>query len=456
MLKKTSKRTLAALANLMCLLSLVTLAVWSCSSSGYDDPTNSTTTTQTPTALISAETLKDWMDQGLVNKQGGYDRVVILSITSRDSYDRGHIPGAIFVDNGSEIQQTRVEGLAPSVGMVIDGAKMDALIKRAGIDQYTTIVFTASSTDAVFQPARGYVTFRYWGFPKARLKVLDGWDNGWKSLYPLTGEVPVVTASNYTVTPGGVNRTRTDLRASLGEMIAAVERIDAETIAGTPSGVIIDGRSASTAGSYSGAAGATTGVFSPNATGATTDYVVFEGHMKNAVALNYKSLYSATTYTYIIESEMISKFTDTSIGMDATKTAYVHCRTGNIASALFFVLDGILGWDTVWYDGSWSQWGQMSTTAAAKGGKLPADSAWATDTATLSGLAVYNLGQLVSGVTLSTDHIEALPLDSAASTQYLTVDDSRANQIENEDASYVSPTATGGSGGSSGGGNTGC
>ncbi len=61
-----------------------------------------------------------------------------------------------------------------------------------------------------------------------------------------------------------------------------------------------------------------------------------------------------------------------------------------IASSAFFVLDGILDWPVVNYDGSWSQWGQLAGYTATNGGQLRSDSPWRTDTAARSELIVYN------------------------------------------------------------------
>ena len=60
-----------------------------------------------------------------------------------------------------------------------------------------------------------------------------------------------------------------------------------------------------------------------------------------------------------------------------------------IASSAFFVLDAILNWPVANYDGSWSQWGQMSGDST-KGGQLRSDSPWRTDIASRSELVVYN------------------------------------------------------------------
>lgn len=435
-------------AGLLGVAMLTLVGMWGCGTDGYSNPSDSAVTTKTATALIQASDLKEWMDAGLVNKAGGYDRVVILSIAStKDVYDRGHIPGAIYVDP-AELLSTGIEGVAASSTMVADGAKMDALIRRCGINEYTTVVFTAPAGDPAYNPTRAYTTFRYWGFPKSRLKVLDGWDNGWKlAEYLLTSETPRLTASKYGVTPNDTNRVQADLRASLGEMIAAAKAFDSASMA------IIDTR---TGGAYNGVAGSTPGVFAPNANATiTTDYTVFEGHIVNAVALPYTDLYEANKKFYPVDDEthsantLLKKFADK--GVTAEKTSYVYCRTGYIASTEFFVLDGILGWNVVWYDGSWSQWGQMATSNS---GKLATGSAW--DTTSLTTALNYNLGKTVGTTTLTANHIEALPIESNLEVLYTTFTDPRANQIEMADKAYRSPIITSTAGDRAAGGGGGC
>ena len=60
-----------------------------------------------------------------------------------------------------------------------------------------------------------------------------------------------------------------------------------------------------------------------------------------------------------------------------------------IASSAFFVLDAILDWPVSLYDGSWSQWGQLSANPA-NGGQLKSDSPLRTDVPSRSELVVYN------------------------------------------------------------------
>lgn len=127
-----------------------------------------------------------------------------------------------------------------------------------------------------------------------------------------------------------------------------------------------------------------------------------------------------------------------------------------IASSAFFVLDGILDWPVSLYDGSWSQWGQLSGDST-KAGQLRSDSPWRTDTAARSGVIAYNFGitkveilsldgggcsarVLVDGVTYEyapTANCTPIPPSAYALS---------GNQIEEEDAVYMQGAGAGGGG----------
>lgn len=412
-----SKKTI--MVSLMVLLYAVFLALTGCGSSSSSTPS-------APSPLLDPAVLKGWIDSGVVNGTGN-NRVVILDINSQATYSTGHIPGAQFAAS-TDLYQNRQEGPAVDVSMVLEGSLMDALVQKLGIDGNTTIVFTASS---ILNATRAYWTFRYWGFPKDKLKLLNGLNTTWNTTYASsisTGATPSITPSTYSVKSNA--SLRTDLRASLSEMISVASGSVANA-------VILDSRTTSTAGSYAGIAGSTTGVFNP-----TGDYVVFEGHMKGAKALDYTTMYDAATLQFKSPSVLTAMFA--TVGIDSTKTTYAHCRAGVIASLTFFVLDAILDWPVLDYDGSWSQWGQMSADSS-NGGKLAADSPWRTDIPSLSELVVYNH---------ATKAVELLSLDgSICSSQTSTTGtitysssctpvapDSYAasgNQIEEADAAYM-------------------
>jgi 3-mercaptopyruvate sulfurtransferase SseA len=431
MYKSMVKNNKFRLASLLGAVAIVFLVLWGCGggASSYDAVSTGPVLTQTATASIEAPDLKVWMDQGLVNAATG-EKVVILDVKDQATYDTGHIPGAVRVDSG-EIMITRLEGVAEFPSMVTDGPHMDAIIQRAGIDAHTTIVFTSTS---LMNACRIYATFRYWGFPKSQLKVLNGVDTAWKAAgYPVDQlNTPKITPSSYCVTPNGVNRVQAQIRASLGEMMDLVANYD-----GTKH-VIIDTLHSP---GYAAPAGTTTGL-SPVAVAGTKEYVVFEGYMNNAVMLPQSSLYTGNAYYPADDgtpASLKSKFN--AVGMDETKTAYVHCRAGNAASIEFFALDGILNWNVVWYDGSWGQWGQM---ADIKGGKLKAGSIWST----------YPLTTAVNYNQDSGLIIQPYSYYKYLDDIFTTVTDPRANQIEKADTEYKSPLSSS-SGGSSGGSSSG-
>lgn len=434
----------ASLTNLVTYTATVTTGAKSLAGKALAaDHSWSFTVATTPTPLLARATLKAWVDLGLVNGTGS-NRVVVLD-TSSGTYAAGHIPGAQVMnlnDATTPLYQYRQEGPAVDMSMVPDGAHMDAVVQKYGIDGQTTVVFTGSGA-GITSPTRAYWTFRYWGFSKDKLKLLDGLNNGYGTAYGLTADAsPAITPSTYGVKSNGT--LRSDLRASLSEMMS-VARGD------VANAVILDARTNEGAGSYAGVPGSTAGVFPPPPAG--TDSVVFEGHMKGARALAYSALYDATTYEFKSPTALAALLNP--LGIDATKTTYVHCRTGVIASVTFFALDAILDWPVQNYDASWSQWGQLSGDDT-NGGRLAADSPWRTDTATYSDLVVYNHSNTVTN---GNKPVELLALDGRTCTATLdaapgtTITYSPAsctltapestvasgNQVEEADAAYMTP-----------------
>lgn len=313
MLKVFHGKKSAGILSMVLVLSLISLSLNGCGSGGgYDAPS----TIATLTALITAEVLKGWIDDGKVNSSG-YDRVVILDINSQTNYSAGHIPGAHFV-NSNDIYQNRKEGPAVDVNMVLDGPHMNALVQKYGIDKNTTVVFTGGSgscgtatSGAVLSATRAYWMFRYWGFSKEKLKVLDGINCDYGKKFTMsTTATPAPTPSTYSVRDNSM--LRNDLRASLSEM---ADLADGKISSALP----VDFRGPT--GSYAGTAGSTTGVF--GITGGPTDYTVFEGRVKGAKALLWSSMLdSANNYKFLSQSDLTSKLT--AIGVDSTKTAYVY------------------------------------------------------------------------------------------------------------------------------------
>ncbi|MBW4054422.1 MAG: hypothetical protein HIU83_03265 [Proteobacteria bacterium] len=478
MSEKMMKKSKVLIAALLGTVMIAALTIWGCGTSGYDNPAASASITTTKTlsgnALVTAAELKSWIDEGKVNAPfGNYDRVVILDMTgttattvtvpvtpatvpptyttttimdvTKNPYNAtGHIPGAQLIDGTGPLMANRAEGPFNITGsMVCTGKTMDTLIQQYGIDGNTTIVLT--TTSGVSNVTRAYATFRYWGFPKNRLKVLNGGNAAWTAgPYALTKAVPAIAASKYSVAPGTTTRVNTDMRASLSEMIGYVKSI----VAGNPNNVIILDT-----------------IRPATQITSTTDLLdsgntPFEGAIKGSYRFPGGDVVSPTTGLYFKDADalkaMISAgtaFDNTTLGdttRDAAKTFVTQCRAGNLASQAYFALDGIAYYDSnvdvKWYDGSYGQWNlcassdHVALNGTNAGGKLAVGSIWDTTS-------------LMDKLTWTKDLVPAKAVVDYG-TRVFTVEPSFAegNQVETADKAYRSPVTTAVGGGASGGG----
>jgi thiosulfate/3-mercaptopyruvate sulfurtransferase len=409
-------------------------------------------------SLIEAETLKEWMDAGLVNAADSFNgRVVILDYYSPDSALR--IPGAGKVATG-ELAAIRLEGIAETGSMVPTGAMIDAVIQRLGIDENTTIVFTS---DSFFYATRAHFVFRYWGFPRERLKVLNGGNGAWTAAvnagewgpdYALTSDVPSPIPSTYSVRKNGV--LRDDLRFSIGEMIT-------EVLPALDAGTMLHLDALGPAHAAGTATNLTTDLID------TSKWVVFEGRIEGSKPLGQGTLHDANVGFKDVDT--LRQLFEAA-GWEPGLRTSVACRAGVTCTIIFFALEEILGSPAYVYDGSWGQWGLYSNNTA-EGGKIPATldplrAQWATDQYTVSGpmaapvdAPVYNVGspKVVNGAprVLTLDDIAVLRLNTGALYGTNGPSDPRANQIENEDREYMAtPPAAGGAPGPVTGGGGGC
>ena len=100
---------------------------------------------------------------------------------------------------------TREEGLGPAATMMLSGPQMDALVQKLGIDGSHHDRAHRSRRDprtaSTYQLSVAYWTFRYWGFSRDRVKILNGGDDAWEVAgQPLTDAVVSVPASTFSVT----------------------------------------------------------------------------------------------------------------------------------------------------------------------------------------------------------------------------------------------------------------
>lgn len=409
----TRRRMLLGLA---AVLAAGALGIWGCADhpTDYENPNDTIVTTKTPTALIDAATLAGWIDEGRLNSTDpdSRDKVVVIAVATAANYGTGHIPGSQLWNWSTEVYQTRLEGVAAAGTMVLTGPAIDALLQRSGIDEHTTVIFTTSTGDDMNKATRGWWTLRYWGFPKERIKVLQGGDVGWTTAgYTLTPDVPTITPSDFSVRDLAAYSTfGGNYRASISEAIRAVDAINSGA---TPDVKWLDVRG-----------------------GLAVDAARIQPAQLDAWNAYYVV---GTTATFQPVEDMVTHLAAFGV-TEATPLTYVNCQGGVKCTVPFFILDGILGWPVQSYNGSWGQWSAYSATTIA--------AAWKVDVVSPGTTTTRTFGTWTAGS----------PVIDPVSNAAFGIADTRANQIENEDAAYFSsgvttPTTGGGSGG---GGGSGC
>ena len=401
------------------------------SSESYSEPAG----TITATPLMSVATLKSWIDAGYVGA-GEFNHVVILDYGSDNT--KGWLPGAVTV-GVSEIRQTRIEGVAWASSLVGTGEQIDTLIQRSGITANSTIVITTNGE--AYMSARLYWTLRYWGFPKNKLKVLDGGNNVYDALYDMSLAESAPVSSTYSVSHNAA--LQANLRASIGEVIIDVVPDNGDTQ------LTIDTRGAT---GYNGAT-KTGGDLDKTLNSAVTDHkTVMEGHVAGGTYIVPTFYNIDGTYKSIPELEALSLGNGTplgNIGATYDKTT-VYCGAGYSASQLFFVLDALLDVNVQLYDGSMSQWMQYATVRVDAdenglddntGAGLPVSSPWSVEDVT------DVAGVFGSGPNFNTDN--GVPLDKIEEIRYLGEEATEfptpasvPNQVEDEDADYMNSGGT--------------
>ncbi|MCL5023268.1 MAG: hypothetical protein M1497_07860 [Nitrospirae bacterium] len=285
-------------------LAAVPLFLQSCGGGGFSDPKSDVASSS---VLIDPATLNNWTTNGYGIDAAGFNKMVVLDVasaTGTTSYTgSGHVDNAFLLDTAADLTATRNDGVSDTITMVATRSQMDNLIQKTGIDEKTVVVITG---DSLLNMGAAYFNFRYWGFPKNRLKVLDRTNKAYVTAgYTLVTTVPPApTASSYSVCKLTQD---TSVRAPLSEMIAVAE-------GGVANAISWDVR---TPNEFNGVAGSTAGP-----SGASVGYVAFEGHVKGAVNLNYTTHLSSDGSTILDAATIKSSLNN--VGITPDKTAYTY------------------------------------------------------------------------------------------------------------------------------------
>ena len=236
-------------------------------------------------------------------------------------YELGHIPGALKIDWHADLND---DVQRDYVGRV----EFQALVRRLGIDERTTLVFYGDKNN--WWATYALWVFQLFGFAGAR--ILDGGRAKWEAEgREMTTDVRAVQPSSYTAG----ERDDTRIRAFMPDVRRHV----------AAQGRLIDVRSPD---EFTGAKlhmpdypqeGAMRGGHIPGARNVPWARAAnADGTFKNAAAL--REIYEGDG------------------GLAAGDDVIAYCRIGERSSHTWFVLTYLLGFDRVRnYDGSWTEWG---------------------------------------------------------------------------------------------------
>ena len=263
---------------------------------------------ENPHLLVSVEWLAQHKDDA--------DVVVVHLASSRRGLPSEYIPGARFLDYAA-IAESR--GDLPTEMRPVE-AMVEAL-EAVGVSNDKRVV--AYSSGSAHTAARLFVTLDYLGHGE-RTSVLDGGIEAWKA----AGH-PVASMPGDSEPAGFLARVREELIVT-ADWIAL--RLDDPTV------VMIDARPES------------------EYTGEQEQAGIRGGHIPGAYNLYFMDLVESEEMPRLKELAAVkARYDEAGASMDGTVVSY--CYIGMRASYTYLV-SRYLGYDTRFYDGSWSDWGR--------------------------------------------------------------------------------------------------
>lgn len=266
-----------------------------------------------PEVLVSTEWVAEHLNDPNVRLVESNEDILL--------YDTGHIPGAVKIDWHADLND-------PVMRDYIDKEQFEALLRRSGIDNDTTVIFYGDKNN--WWATYAFWVFKLFGFDNG--KVMDGGRAKWMAEErEVTREVPNHAESNYTAK----ERNDAPIRAYRDDVLQHIKT----------NGPLVDVRSPA---EYKGELlhmadypqeGALRGGHIPGAK-----------NVPWARAANPDGTFkSADELRAIYEEEQ---------GLSAGDNIVAYCRIGERSSHTWFVLTYLLGYENVRnYDGSWTEWG---------------------------------------------------------------------------------------------------
>jgi thiosulfate/3-mercaptopyruvate sulfurtransferase len=237
-------------------------------------------------------------------------------------YDVGHIQGAVKLDWHTDVQD-------PVRRDFVDQAAFEALMRRFGITNDTTVVFYGDRNN--WYAAYSFWLFRLYGHKQAR--IMNGGRSKWEAEgRAYTSAVPEFAATTY--------------QARSPDLTIRAFRPQVEKWLEQPGGAMVDVRSPD------------------EYTGKLLHMVNYPqegaqrgGHIPGAQSIPWATAANSDgTFKSVAELRAIYG----SKGITPEKEIVSYCRIGERSAHTWFVLTQLLGYPSVRnYDGSWTEWGNL-------------------------------------------------------------------------------------------------
>lgn len=280
-----------------------------------------------PDTLANENTLvtTDWASSNL-NAEGV--RFVEVDVDT-ESYESGHIPGAVGWNWKTELQDQLRRTIASR-------EDFQELLRESGIEKDTTVVLYGDNNN--WFAAWAYWLLKYYGHEYVR--ILDGGRKKWKAEdRELTTEVPDYDRTDYTIT-----EVHTRYRTFRDEI---KERLNSNDFG------LVDVRSPE---EFKGEIIAPEGV---------KELSQRAGHIPGASNIPWsKAVNEDGTFK---SREQLKRIYE-SEGITPDKEIVAYCRIGERSAHSWFVLNELLEYPKVQnYDGSWTEWGNLIDAPIEKG-----------------------------------------------------------------------------------------
>jgi thiosulfate/3-mercaptopyruvate sulfurtransferase len=254
----------------------------------------------------------------------GYVRTVVRDgvqdaeyVGAREEYERGHIPGAVYIDWSSDI----IDPNDPVEAQIAPPERFAEVMGRLGIgDEHLVVAYDAHPTSQF--ATRLWWALNYYGHPD--VVVLNGGLNKWRrENRPLDTAIPAYPPATFTpVVQPQLRATAEEVLSFIGQQ--GVRLVDARERA-QYTGELVRGHGR-------------------------------PGHMPTALSLPREEVVDPATGTFRSNEELAQIFSSAGVTPDERVVAY--CNGGVAATTLLFSL-AMLGYPNLTnYDGSWNEWGK--------------------------------------------------------------------------------------------------